>query len=246
MSGLTACGLDPQSAEWTTPASKTPIDYLLSLQETDPGPDKGSFEYFGFPGLYTTQDALRAISGEAFTATPLSRRTPPSVPAGTPVPHTLALDLGTRGVRVCKVPAPVGASLISLLGAAMTTASPAGCVSAVEVSAGKVTAIDDVSPANADESWLVRLDRGPQAIAAGQLIGFGEVVSVRLGATPGNARATTNVVDPAGQAGKQGKRGMRGHRGRPGKNASINCRVKHRGKKHGVSCTVTRHPNKNG
>lgn len=247
VSGLTACGIDPQSADWTTTTGKTPVDYLLARQYAA-GPDKGSFEYFGFPGLYTTQSALRAISGEVFTATPLSLRTPPSVPAGTPVPHTLALDLGTRGVRVCKVTAAAGASLIALLEAAKTTASPAGCVSSVEVAAGRVTAIDGVAPANADEAWLSRLDRGPQAIAGGQPVAFGDVVSLRLGVAPAGGQATTGtagpatVAGPAGKEGKRGKRGKRGQRGRPGRNASITCRVRHRaGQKHRVRCAVKQH-----
>lgn len=240
VSGLSACGIDPQSAEWTTSTGKTPIDYLLSLQAPT-GPDKGSFEYFGFPALYSSQDALRAISGEVFTATPLSQRTPPSVPSGMPVAHTLALDLGTHGVRVCKVTAAAGASLIALLDAAKTTASPAGCVNSVEVTAGEVTSIDGVSPANADESWLLRLDRGPQTIAGEQPIAFGDVVSLRMGIAPASAQTTTAVAGLAGPAGKQGKRGKRGHRGRPGRNAGITCRVRHRAGKHRVRCVVKHH-----
>ncbi len=246
VSGLSACGIDPQSAEWTTSAGKTPIDYLLSLQAPT-GPDKGSFEYFGFPALYSSQDALRAISGAVFTATPPSFRAPPSVAAGTPVPHTLALDLGTHGVRVCKVTAAAGASLIALLEAAKTTASPAGCVDSVEVTAGRVTAIDGVSPPNADESWLLRLDRGPQAIAGEQPVAFGDVVSLRMGIAPAGTQATTALAGPAGPSGpagtqgNRGKRGKHGHRGRPGKNASIACRVRHRGGRHRVSCVVKHH-----
>lgn len=246
VSGLNACGIDPQSAEWTTSAVKTPIDYLLS-QQVSAGPDKGSFEYFGAPSLYASQDTLRAIAGEVFTATPLSFRTPPSIPAGTPVPHTLALDLGTHGVRVCKVTAAAGAPLTALLEAAKTTASPAGCVDSVEVTAGKVTAIDGVSPANADESWLLRLDRGAQAVAGEQPVAFGDVVSLRMGIAPASGQTTPGVAGPAGSpgpAGKQGQsgiRGKRGHRGRPGKNASIACRVRHRAGRHRVHCVVRNH-----
>ena len=246
VSGLRACGIDPQSAAWTTATGKTPVDYLLARQLSS-GPDQGSFEYFGFPALYTSQSALRAISGEVFTATPLSLRTPPSVPAGTPVPHTLALDLGTHGVRVCKVTAAMGAPLTALLDAAKTTASPAGCVGSVEVTAGRVTSIDGVEPANADEAWLLRLDRGPQAIAGEQPVAFGDVVSLRLGIAPAGGQAATESAGPAGPAGaagttgKEGKRGKRGPRGRPGRNASFTCRVRHGAGKQRVRCVVKPH-----
>lgn len=246
VSALNACGLDPQSAEWTTPAGKTPIDYMLSLQ-ADSGPDEGSFEYFGFPGLYTTQDVLRAISGEVFSATPPSFRAPPAVAAGTPVPHTLALDLGTHGIKVCKVTAPAGASLISLLNAAQTTASPAGCVTSVEASAGRVTSIDGVSPANGGEAWLARLDHAPEAVASEQPVAFGDVVSLRMGIAPSSGQSTagqTGPAGPAGAAGKQGqlgKQGKRGHRGRPGRNADLSCRVRHHGRRQRLHCTVKNH-----
>jgi hypothetical protein len=244
VSGLSACGIDPQSAEWTTSAGKTPLDYLLARQLSS-GPDEGSFEYFGFPALYTSQSALRAISGAVFTAVPPSLRTPASVPTGTPVPHTLALDLGTHGVRVCKVTAAAGVSLTALLDVAKTTAAPTGCVNSVEVTAGKVTSIDGVAPANADESWLLRLDRGPQAIAGEQPVAFGDVVSLRIGIAPIGGQETQGIAGPAGStgpAGKPGKNGKRGSRGRPGRNASISCQVRHRaGKKHRVRCVVKHH-----
>lgn len=244
VSGLSACGFDPQSADWTTPLGKTPVDYLLSLQAGS-GPDKGSFEYFGAPALYASQDALRAISGAVFTATPLSLRAAPAVAAGTPVPHTLALDLGAHGVEICKVTAPVGASLIALLDAAKTTASPTDCVTSLEASAGKVTSINGVSPPNGGESWLVRLNRDPEAVAGEQPVAFGDVVSLRTGIAPSSDQTITGPAGPAGQAGapakpgKQGKRGKRGNRGRPGRNADVSCR--HRGRKHRVHCSVRYH-----
>lgn len=246
ISGLIACGFDPQSAEWTTPLGKTPVDYLLSLQAGS-GPDKGSFEYFGGPSLYSSQDALRAISGAVFTATPLSFRAPPAVAAGTPVPHTLALDLGVHGVEVCKVTAPAGASLISLLNAAKTTASPVGCVTSIETAAGKVTSINGVSPANGDESWLARLDHAPEAVAGEHPVAFGDVVSLRVGIAPGGGQPTAGPAGPAGSAGalgtqgKRGKQGKPGPRGRPGRNAGVSCRARRRGQKHRVHCSVKYH-----
>ncbi len=102
VSGLTACGIDPQSAAWTTPAGKTPIDHLLSLQ-LQTGPEAGGFGYSDTSeaNLYSTQDALRAIAGGVFTAAPPApaiRRYPAFTrrrrwPTGTPVPHLLAIQL---------------------------------------------------------------------------------------------------------------------------------------------------------
>ena len=35
VSGLIQCGIDPQGAEWTTAQGKTPLDYLVSMQQPD-------------------------------------------------------------------------------------------------------------------------------------------------------------------------------------------------------------------
>ena len=69
ISGLNACGIDPQSPDWTTAAGKTPIDHLLSLQVPS-GPEAGGFGYDNTSeaNLYSTQDALRAIAGGVLTA----------------------------------------------------------------------------------------------------------------------------------------------------------------------------------
>ena len=119
MSGLTACGVDPQSPAWTTPSGKTPIDHLLSLQVPS-GPEAGGFGYqdTSEANLYSTQDALRAIAGGVFTAEPPARVDPsqpslrpvPSVANGTPVPHLLAIGSSPGNVRMCKVIAPGGSA----------------------------------------------------------------------------------------------------------------------------------------
>jgi hypothetical protein len=82
VSGLNACGIDPQSPAWTSTAGSTPIDYLLSLQATS-GPGAGSFGYQSVadaPNLYATQDVVRALAGAVFSAVPLSMRSAPTVP----------------------------------------------------------------------------------------------------------------------------------------------------------------------
>jgi len=259
VSGLNACGLDPQSATWTTAAGKTPIDHLLSLQ-VQSGPEAGGFGYESSgeaPNLYSTQDALRAIAGGVFTAAPPPREDPsepnvrpvPAVAAGTPVPHLLAIELAPGNVRICQVTAPAGAPLVQVLDAAKDVATPAGCVTSLAVAGGQVEAIDGVSPANEDEAWLARLDRGKEAPAGEQPVGFGDEIALRVGARP-NAEAGVNTpsgpVGLPGAAGGTGHRGKRGARGRPGRNARIVCRARHRRSgKRKVRCGVRPKPHSN-
>jgi hypothetical protein len=242
ISGLNACGIDPQSAAWTTGAGKTPVDYVLSLQVTTPGPDAGGFGYNTpeFPGVYSTQDALRALADEAFTASPLSGRGVQPVAAGTPVSHVLAIEFAPGNVRMCKVTAPSAAPLTEVLAAAKAASYPPGCVRELAVSGGEVDAIDGIEPENADESWLARLDRGPVAAAGQQPVGFGDVISLHRGLTPVGTQVVTGPAGAAGPTGQAGRAGKRGARGRPGK-AKRKCRVSrgrdrhrsHRGKSRG-------------
>jgi hypothetical protein len=240
LSGLTACGIDPQSAQWTA-GGKTPIDFLLSLQ-VQAGEGAGGFGYedASLASLYSTQDALRAIAGGVFTADPQSVRPAPAVAAGTPVPHLLAIELAPGNVRLCKLTAPAGAPLVQVLNAAKASSHPAGCVTSLAVAGGQVASIDGVSPAGVDEAWLARLDHGSQALAAEQPVGFGDLISLRLGTRPGGSHGVPGPAGDAGKAGAPGARGKRGSKGRPGRNASISCKSRHRrsGKRR-VHCTVT-------
>jgi len=240
VSGLNACGIDPQSAAWTTAANKTPVDFLLSLQVAS-GPEAGGFGYenTAAANLYSTQDALRAIAGGGFTVTPPSFRTPPAVAAGTPVAHVLAIELAPGNVRVCKVTAPAGAPLTTVLAAAQASAHPADCVNSVTVADGVVTAIDGFAPEGADQAWLARLDRGAEAAAGQQPVGFGDLIALRIGVAPGSGQGPAGEKGGPGPRGAKGKRGHRGARGRTGRNATIACTAKRR--KHGkriVRCTV--------
>lgn len=232
VSGLNACGVDPQSPEWTTSAGKTPIDYLLSLQIPS-GVEAGAFGYedTSAANLYATQDALRAIAGGVFTASPQSVRTPPTVSVGTPVPHVLAIELAPGNVKLCKVIAPAGAPLSEVLAAAEATSFPSGCVISLSVSGGRVEAINGVAPESQDEAWLARLDHGGAAIAAEQLVGFGDVISMRLGQNPSIAVGPVGPqgsVGPQGLSGVAGEPGKRGLRGKPGHSARKACKARNR------------------
>ena len=229
VSGLNACGIDPQSAAWTTSAGKTPVDYLLSLQ-IPAGAEAGAFGYedTSAANLYATQDALRAIAGGVFTAAPQSLRTPPIVVAGTPVPHVLAIELAPANVRICKVTAPAGAPLTAVLEAAEASSHPAGCVTSLSISAGEVESISGVTPEGEDEAWLARLDRGNATVAADQPVGFGDLISLRLGPNPSSAAGPPGPAGSPGapgQPGPVGRAGLRGPRGAPGRNAKKACKA---------------------
>lgn len=247
---LNACGIDPQSSGWTTADGKTPIDFILSLQLGD-----GSFPFASgepwFPP--STAHALRALAARGFTVAAPDREDPslpsirpvPSVAAGTPVPHVLAIELAPGNVRLCNVTAPVGAPLTELLIAARASSLPAGCVTSLSLSDGVVSEIDGLAPEAGDESWLVRLDRGAAAAAGAQPVGFGDVVTLWRGPTPPASKSTdppagpVGAPGPVGQVGKQGKKGKRGPRGKAGRNATIACKVRHRhAGKPRVRCTV--------
>lgn len=241
---LYACGIDPQSSAWTTADGKTPIDFILSLQRLD-----GSFPFASgepwFPP--STGHALRALAGRGFLAAPPHRQDPtlpsvrlvPSVAAGTPVPHVLAVELAPGSVRLCSVTAPVGAPLAEVLAAGRDDSLPAGCVTSFSFSGGAISEIDGVAPEAGGESWLVRLDRGVAAVAADQPVGFGQVVSLWRGPAPPVAPAGEAPASPAGQPGSTGPPGKRGRRGKRGRNASLVCRVRHRRSgKRKVRCAV--------
>lgn len=268
VSALNACGVDPQSADWTTASGRTPIDHLLSLQVAS-GADEGGFGYESAaetPNLYSTGDALRALAGDGFVVAPPTRLDPslpsvrlaPTVAPGTPVPHVLAIELAPGNVRTCTVTAAAGAALTDVLTAAKASAEPPGCVTSFTTAGGTLKSLDGVTAENADEAWLLRLDRGPAAVAAQQPAGFGDLVSLRIGTPAGDGsggaqgpagpqgqtgvpgpKGDTGPQGPAGPAGPQGKQGKRGARGRAARNAELSCRGKHRGQHRAkVRCQV--------
>jgi hypothetical protein len=252
VSGLNACGIDPQSTAWKTAAGKTPIDHLLSLQVPS-GVEAGGFGYENAneANLYSTQDALRAIAGGVFTAVPPVRTDPfrprvrpvPSVAAGTPVPHLMAIELAPGNVRICKVTAPDGAQLSQVLNEARNGGSfPAGCVTSFSMLDGRIASIDGVAPAGEDEAWLLRLDRGSQMPAGEQPVRFGETIALRLGAPPSPETASAPQGIAAGAAGVAGPQGKRGPKGNPGHKRRVRCKAhRQRSGKHRLRCAV-KHP----
>jgi len=183
---LNACGIDPQSQAWTTPAGKTPLDFLVSLQRAN-----GSFKYTpaeadtATPNLYATQDVVRALAGGSFTADPPGGRVrpAPAVAAGTPVPTALALDDGHGHVKLCRTTALVGAPVKDVLIAANAESMPPGCVSELRFDGNTVVSINDQA-AEGRGGWVASLAGQPERLAAAQAVGFGDVVALRLQHSP--------------------------------------------------------------
>jgi hypothetical protein len=224
LSGLNACGVAAQGGRFTTLASRTPVDYLLTQQDAS-----GAFLFAGAPNLYSTQNAVRALAGEAFSADPPRRATAsdprfravPAVADGTPTPHVLAVDFGAGDVRLCSVTAPAGASLATFLAAAP-------CVSSFAAAAGVVTTIDGLR-----SDWRLRLDRTPeQAASDTRAIAFGDMVGLRASAAAAGPQGSPG---PAGQTGATGATGPAGTRGPRGPRARVSCKVRSRRR---VTCRV--------
>ena len=263
VSGLNACGIDPQSAAWTTAAGKTAVDFILSLQ-AQTGSDAGGFEYR--VGLRRSAARPRTPCGRSpaplsprrrrfrRAAAPCSHRSPPGLRCRT----CWRSAAGPATCRMCKVIAPAGSPLPDLLAAAEASSSPAGCVTSFSFEDGKLAELNGAVPENADEAWLLRLDRRAEAIAAEQPVGYGDLVALRLAADPATkqgpqgepgttgpqgqpgadgsngspgpsgARGSTGPAGPAGPRGAHGPRGPRGPKGEPGRNPTLTCKSRHR------------------
>lgn len=197
---LNACGIDPQGADWTTGDGNTPIDFLIAHQLPS-GADAGGFPLnLGDPDadLYASQEAVRALTGSGYVVSP--RRTVPSpkVADGTPVPQALVVDAGIdatgeRDLRVCRVVAPVGATVAALLQAAATSAQPAGCVTGLSVEDGTVRTLNGVAARGEQRTWLARVEAGAPRRAGSQPVCHGQIVSLYVGRA---ADATSDAPTP--------------------------------------------------
>jgi len=189
--GLDACRIDPQGAEWTTTAAKTPIDFLIAQQNED-----GSFQLHAHDeeeDFYATQDAVRALSGTGFIAPPPSRvqagqpavRPSSTVTAGTPVPMTLVIDgaghvTGGSSIRMCKVIDAVGATVAQMLTAASEASLPSYCLSDVSLQGGRIIRVNGVSAEPGKTAWEISREGGAGELEATGTLGLGALVQVRL------------------------------------------------------------------
>jgi len=225
--GMNACGVDLTTLEWRA-SGPTPIDYLLSTQIAS-GPGEGGFPYEvgEVPYVYATALATMAIAGDGFLVEPPARTNPalpsvrpaPAVADGTTVPHVLAIEGPTGKLQMCSVEGPSGESLRRLLTDAQSKAFPSypeGCVRSVSYEGEKLGSLNGQGPENADQSWVLRLDRGTEAVAGEQVVPFGDVVALRVGTTP-----VSTVVGPTGPQGSTGDAGAQGPTGATGPQGAV-------------------------
>lgn len=191
--GLKACGVDPQSAAWTTPNDQNPIKFLLSQQRTDPAAPGfvGSLKYVptsttpaAAQDMNSTEAGIRALSNSRWYSNPPQRRNPsdprwratPTVATGTTVPVALSVDPGNGDVRFCAVQIPSGTPLADVLETARTSSTPSNCVSDWAASGSAITTINGQT----GTQWRVRFADGDSAVARDQTVGFGDVVALEL------------------------------------------------------------------
>ncbi len=190
--GLTACGISPQSAEFTTAQGKTPIDFLISQQLAG-----GGFRYE--PGettanFYSSQDGVRALAGGGFTAKPPAPKGAPrwvyekrfSTDDTTSAQLALVINDGTAPLAVCAVtitPEATKTTLADVLRAAESAAAPAGCVTSFTPASGSgaITSIDG-APSPPAAAWKVSIDGAAKKQAKRKTtIEIGDTIYLRLG-----------------------------------------------------------------
>ncbi|MER8099091.1 hypothetical protein [Kitasatospora sp. NPDC094016] len=192
VSGLNACGINPQGADFTSGTGKSPVDFLIA-QQFKPG---GGFKYLPTdtnPSPYASVDGLRAVAGAGFTATPPTPTTAgepawaatTGFTAGTAARLALVVDDGTGALKVCAVtltPTGTTATLGDVLDAA-GSATPGGCVTSVTPSTGGGTVTALNGTANSGSStWQVGLDGGAATGATrATTVHLGDTVSLRYG-----------------------------------------------------------------
>ncbi|MEU1292846.1 hypothetical protein ABZ439_10485 [Streptomyces sp. NPDC005840] len=194
VSGLNACGVNPQTGDFLTSQGKTPVDFLIA-QQFNPG---GGFRYLPGdtgPSAYASIDGLRAVAGGGFTSAPpvpVTTGAPQwvgqgSFTSGTAAKLALTVDDGAGGLKVCSVAlTPTGptTTLGAVLDAATSAATPSGCVTSVAPASGTgtVTAVNGKAGSGSN-TWKVSIDGSAFATAArGTTVGVGDTIAVRWGA----------------------------------------------------------------
>ncbi|MEV7085851.1 hypothetical protein AB0O07_08145 [Streptomyces sp. NPDC093085] len=194
VSGLNACGINPQTGDFLTSMGKTPVDFLIA-QQFNPG---GGFKYLPSdtsPSAYASIDGLRAVAGGGFTAAPPAPVTSgapqwvgqSSFTSGTATKLALTVDDGAGSLKVCSVsltPTGTTTTLGAVLDAALSAATPSGCVTSVTPASGTgtITAINGKA-GSGSSTWKVSVDGSAFTSAArGTAVGVGDTIAVRWGA----------------------------------------------------------------
>ncbi|MFF8958518.1 hypothetical protein [Streptomyces sp. NPDC014894] len=193
IAGLNACGINPQSAEFTTINGKTPVDFLIANQYNP----AGGFKYKPADtsaSAYASIDALRAVAGGGFTSAPPTPVTPgapqwvaqSAFTPGAAARLALSVDDGAGNLKVCAVSfTPTGATttLGDVLAAATGSAAPSGCVTSVAPSSGTGAVTSVNGKANSGSStWKVSVDGSSFAGALREkTINVGDTIALRWG-----------------------------------------------------------------
>ncbi|WP_370665198.1 hypothetical protein [Streptomyces sp. IBSBF 2507] len=193
VSGLNACGINPQTGDFLTSMGKTPMDFLIA-QQFNPG---GGFKYLPSdtsPSAYASIDGLRAVAGAGFTAAPPMPATTGApqwvgqgtFTSGTTAKLALTVDDGAGNLKVCSVslaPTASTTTLGAVLDAAVAGATPSGCVTSVTPSSGtgSVTSLNGKANSGSN-TWKVSIDGSSFTTAArGTTVGVGDTIAVRWG-----------------------------------------------------------------
>jgi hypothetical protein len=192
VNGLRECGVDPQGPQWTTPAGKTPLDFLVALQQPN-----GAFVWTPgdtFDNLYATQEVVTALVGDGFGAEPTAREQPtdptlrpaPPVVRGTPVPLTLVLDHGSDrpgAERACSVTAPIGATVAEVLELAAVSTTPPDCVTQLDLDGDdgseRLRGVNGVAAAP-EARWVASMDGHQAKVQLTDEVALGSTVVVML------------------------------------------------------------------
>ncbi|MFF9044520.1 hypothetical protein [Streptomyces parvulus] len=193
VSGLNACGINPQTGDFLTSMGKTPVDFLIA-QQFNPG---GGFKYLPSdtsPSAYASIDGLRAVAGAGFTAAPPAPTTPGApqwvsqgtFTSGTAAKLALTVDDGAGNLKVCSVsltPTASTTTLGAVLDAAVASAAPSGCVTSVAptTGTGAVTSLNGKANSGAN-TWKASIDGSSFTTATrGTTVRVGDTIAVRWG-----------------------------------------------------------------
>ncbi|MFJ3493628.1 hypothetical protein ACIPPJ_08500 [Streptomyces sp. NPDC086091] len=193
VSGLNACGINPQTGDFLTTLGKTPVDFLIA-QQFNPG---GGFKYLPSdtgPSAYASIDGLRAVAGGGFTSAPPAPVTPGApqwvaqgtFASGTATRLALTVDDGAGGLKVCAValtPTGTTTTLGAVLDAAVGAATPSGCVTTVTPSSGTGTITSLNGKANSGSTtWKASVDGAAFGTATRQqVVNVGDTIALRWG-----------------------------------------------------------------
>ena len=192
VSGLNACGINPQEEGFTSASHKTPIDFLISQQLAG-----GGFKYLASgtsASEYASQDAVRALAGAGFTSVPpvpsggserwfAASGFSPS--KGVKSPLALIVNNGAGTLKACSVslaPETATTTLEAVLKAAEADSAPSGCITshASEASTEAITQIDGYASTPTRE-WTIGIDGGArEAAKTSSVIGLGDTIYLTL------------------------------------------------------------------